>query len=351
MGKNGPVTVAQLGEFDALLDARSPAEFADDHVPAATNCPVLSNDERIRVGTLYKQVSPFEARKIGAVLVARNIAQHIETLMLEKPKNWRPLVYCWRGGQRSGAFCHILREIGWDAQRLHGGYKSWRQHVMAGLETLPPTLHYRVITGPTGSGKSRLLERLAALGAQVLHLESLAHHRGSVLGLLPEDTQPSQRGFETALFIALANLDAARPVFVEAESRLIGKLRVPDAMLHALRASPCIALDVAAGARRDFLLGAYDWLLINPEFLRQQLERLKEVQGKAVISRWNALIDAGDYATLVSELLASHYDALYHRSQQGHFAQVQQADRYALTEVTDAMLDELADRLMSRTEN
>ena len=346
MAKNDPVTVAQLGEFDALLDARSPAEFADDHVPAATNCPVLSNDERIRVGTLYQQVSPFEARKIGAVLVARNIAQHIETLMLEQPKSWRPLVYCWRGGQRSGAFCHILREIGWDAQRLHGGYKSWRQHVLAGLQTLPPTLHYRVISGPTGSGKSRLLERLAVQGAQVLHLEALARHRGSVLGLLPEDTQPSQRGFETALFMALSAFDAARPVFVEAESRLIGKLRVPDALLHALRAAPCIALDVPAAARRDFLLGAYAYLLRNPEFLRQQLQRLKEIQGSNVISRWNALIAANDYATLVDELLACHYDPLYHRAQHGHFAQLRQAHRYALAEISDATLDALAARLM-----
>ena len=218
--------------------------------------------------------------------------------------------------------------------------------MLAGLQTLPPTLHYRVISGPTGSGKSRLLERLAVQGAQVLHLEALARHRGSVLGLLPEDTQPSQRGFETALFMALSAFDAARPVFVEAESRLIGKLRVPDALLHALRAAPCIALDVPAAARRDFLLGAYAYLLRNPEFLRQQLQRLKEIQGSNVISRWNALIAANDYATLVDELLACHYDPLYHRAQHGHFAQLRQAHRYALAEISDATLDALAARLM-----
>ena len=345
MGKNDPVTVAHLADFDALLDARSPAEFADDHIPGAISCPVLSNEERIRVGTLYQQVSPFEARKLGAVLVARNIAQHIEALLLDKPKSWRPLVYCWRGGQRSGAFSHILREIGWDAQRLHGGYKTWRRHVMAGLEALPATLHYRVITGPTGSGKSRLLERLAAQGAQVLHLEALARHRGSVLGLLPEDTQPSQRGFETALFVALADFDAARPVFVEAESRLIGKLRVPDALMNVMRTASCIALDAPLAARRDFLLRAYDYLPLNPEFLRQQLQRLTEVQGKQVIARWNSLIAAGDFATLVDELLASHYDPLYKRSQQGHFAQLQQATRHALPQIDDASLDALAAQL------
>ncbi|MFN4149090.1 MAG: tRNA 2-selenouridine(34) synthase MnmH, partial [Rhodocyclaceae bacterium] len=187
----GVATVAQLAEFDAILDARSPAEYADDHIPGAISCPVLSNEERARVGTLYKQVSPFEAKKLGAVLVARNVAALIEAHFLDKPKSWRPLVYCWRGGQRSGAFTHVLREIGWDAHRLEGGYKGWRRHVLERLAVLPQKFSFRVVSGPTGSGKSRLLEALARLGAQVLHLEELAAHKGSVLGVLPDEPQPS----------------------------------------------------------------------------------------------------------------------------------------------------------------
>ena len=192
----GVATVAQLAEFDAVIDARAPAEFAEDRLPRAVSMPVLDDEERARVGTLYKQVSVFEAKKLGASLVSKNIAHHIEQHLLDKPRNWRPLVYCWRGGQRSGAFTHILREIGWDAHRLQGGYKAWRRHVIEQLAVLPRRFDFRVVSGATGSGKSRLLEALAARGAQVLHLEQLAAHKGSVLGDLPEQRQPAQKGFE-----------------------------------------------------------------------------------------------------------------------------------------------------------
>ena len=192
-------TLDQLAEFDTIIDARSPAEFADDHVPGAINCPVLNDEERILVGTLYKQESPFAARKVGAALVARNIAAHLETQLSQYPKSWRPLVYCWRGGQRSGSLTHILREVGWPAKRLQGGYKSWRHFVMEQLSLVPPTFHYQVIAGPTGSAKTRILEALHRQGHQVLNLEALAQHKGSVLGIVPGQTQPSQRMFETAV--------------------------------------------------------------------------------------------------------------------------------------------------------
>ena len=208
-------TVAQLEDFDTIIDVRSPAEFLEDHIPDTQNCPVLDNQERIKVGTLYKQVSAFEARKVGAVLVARNIAKILENGFLEQAKNWRPLIYCWRGGQRSGALTHVMREVGWDAHQLAGGYKTWRRHVLSHLEVLPGQFDFRVISGATGSGKSRLLESLAAHGAQVLHLEHLAAHKGSVLGGLPGQSQPAQKGFDTVLFTALAKLSSDRPVYVE----------------------------------------------------------------------------------------------------------------------------------------
>ncbi|MFN6962075.1 MAG: tRNA 2-selenouridine(34) synthase MnmH, partial [Rhodocyclaceae bacterium] len=263
----GIATVAQLAEFDAILDARSPAEYADDHIPGAISCPVLSNEERARVGTIYKQVSPFEAKKQGAVLVARNIATLIEAHFLDKPKSWRPLIYCWRGGQRSGAFTHILREIGWDAHRLEGGYKGWRRHVIERLAQLPPQFSFRVVAGPTGSAKSRLLEALARRGAQVLHLEALAAHKGSVLGVLPDEPQPSQKMFETRLMQALTAFDPGHPVYVEAESRRIGKVQLPDALIEAMRAAPCLKIEACRCARADFLLRDYAHFLERPERL------------------------------------------------------------------------------------
>ncbi len=346
MKTKGVATVAQLAEFDAILDARSPAEFAEDHIPGAISCPVLSNEERARVGTLYKQVSPFEAKKLGAVLVARNIAALIEAHFLAKPKRWRPLVYCWRGGQRSGAFTHILREIGWDAHRLEGGYKGWRRHVVARLAKLPATLSFRVVSGPTGSGKSRLIEALAELGAQVLHLEALAAHKGSVLGVLPEVSQPSQKMFETRLWSTLEGFDAARPVFVEAESRRIGKLQVPDALIEAMRAAPCLKIEACRAARADFLLRDYDYFLARPDWLAKQLDRLRGLQSNETLAHWQALIQAGDFRTLVEALLEKHYDPLYQRSQEKNYRYTD-APVFATDDLSPAGIRQLAERILA----
>jgi len=338
-------TVAQLAEFDTVIDVRSPAEFAEDHVPGSINCPVLDNEERIRVGTLYKQDSPFAARKVGAALVARNIARHLDEQLSQFPKSWKPLVYCWRGGQRSGAFTHILREIGWSARRLEGGYKTWRHHVLENLEILPGQLDFRVITGPTGSAKSRLLEALAVRGAQVLHLEALAEHKGSVLGNLLDIAQPSQKMFETRLYSALAELEPGRPVFVEAESRRIGLVRLPDQLNEAIHAAPCLRIDASLPARVDFLLEDYAYLC-TPGHLNGQLERLKEMQGKERIRRWQELAETGDFRTLVIELLRDHYDPLYARSQQRNLAQLQNAPVLAVDDLSSGGLDTLVDRLL-----
>lgn len=338
-------TVAQLAEFDTVIDVRSPAEFAEDHVPGAINCPVLDNEERIRVGTLYKQDSPFAARKIGAALVARNIARHLDEQLSQYPKSWKPLIYCWRGGQRSGAFTHILREIGWSARRLDGGYKSWRHHVLENLEILPRQFDFRVVAGATGSGKSRLLETLAARGAQVLHLEALAAHKGSVLGNLPDIAQPSQKMFETRLYSALAGLQPERPVFVEAESRRIGLLRLPDALNSAIHDAPCLRIEASLEARVDFLLKDYAYLCC-PGHLREQLERLKELQGKERVLRWQGLAGEGNFRQLVVELLSEHYDPLYARSQQRNLAQLESAPVFATETLSSHGLRGVAERIL-----
>ena len=343
----GVATVAQLADFDALIDARSPAEFADDHLPGAISCPVLSDDERARVGTLYKQVSPFEARKLGAVLVARNIARHIEANFLRQPKSWRPLVYCWRGGQRSGAFQHILREIGWDAHRLEGGYKTWRRQVVTALVELPGRFRFTVISGATGSAKSRVLEALAAEGAQILHLEELAAHKGSVLGNLPDEPQPSQRSFETRLHQAFSRLDTQRPVFVEAESRRIGSVQLPNELVAAIRAAPCVRIEASRRARVAFLMRDYAYFLADPRRLADQLGLLRNLQSGETIARWQELIDCRDFAKLVDELLELHYDPLYQRSQTRNYADYSGAPAYETDDLSPAGVTVLARRILA----
>jgi len=206
------------------------------------------------VGTEYKQISPFEARKRGAVLVARNIARHLERETPALPREWRPLVYCWRGGQRSGALALVLGQVGFDVHVLEGGYREFRRRVVSELETSGTDLDLRLICGKTGSGKSRLLQTLAAQGVQVLDLEALAHHRGSVLGALPGEPQPSQKQFETRLWSLLKTLDRSRPVFVESESRLIGRLRVPEALLQHMRCAPCVRVEMPLAQRVSLLM-------------------------------------------------------------------------------------------------
>lgn len=343
----GLATVAQLEEFDDIIDARSPAEYADDHLPRAFSCPVLSDTERARVGTRYQQVSPFEAKKLGAVRVARNIAGHIEAHFLDKPKDWRPLVYCWRGGQRSGAFTHVLREIGWNAHRLEGGYKSWRRLVLNELEVQPARLRFRIVSGATGSAKSRILEALAARGAQVLHLEKLAAHKGSVLGDLPAAAQPSQKNFEARLHAALAAFDAELPVFTEAESRRIGVLSLPNAMVAAIRAAPCLRIEATLAARVDFLLRDYAHFLADPSGLTAKLQLLRGLQGHETVERWLAQVAAGDFDRLVAELLERHYDPHYRRSQSKNFAGYVAAGTYATDDLSPAGIESLARQILA----
>lgn len=320
------LTLAQLAQFDDIIDVRSPSEFLDDHIPGAVNFPVLNDEERARVGTIYKQTSAFDAKKIGAALVARNIADHVEQHFSGKPKNWRPLVYCWRGGSRSGAMTHILNQIGWRAQQLKGGYKAYRTMVLATLQTLPCNFKYRVVCGPTGSGKSRLLAALDELGAQVLDLEGLAAHRGSILGNLPDADQPSQKLFESRLWKALQKFDPDRPVYVEAESKKIGNIRAPDALLEEMwQRGQCIRVEMAQEQRVSLLKEEYVHFLEDPAALCQKLEHLTGLHGKAVIQKWQALSTGRAWDELVGELLVKHYDPAYNKSTAKHYAQYGEA--------------------------
>lgn len=341
-----PEAITRLAEFDAVIDARSESEFAIDHLPGAVNWPSLSDAERHTVGIEYIQVSPFSARKHGAALVARNIARHVETHVLGLERGWRPLIYCWRGGQRSGALSTVLDQIGFTVHVLDGGYQAFRRVVLAELEQQPAALRFHALCGATGSAKSRLLQALAAQGAQVLDLEALACHRGSVLGPLPGQPQPSQKAFETALWLALRRFDAARPVFVESESRTIGRLRLPEALLLRLRAAHCIHVQMPLDARVHFLLQDYAHFVRDVESFCEHLNALRELRGATVVKRWQDEARAGHLPQVVQALLTEHYDPNYARSMQRHFSAFAQAQPLPLADAEPATLALAARRLI-----
>lgn len=309
-----PLTLDALAGFDTIIDVRSPSEFALDHIPGAANYPVLSDTERIEVGTTYKQVSAFDAKKVGAAMVARNIAAHIDAAFRDKPKSWRPLIYCWRGGARSGAMAHVLRSIGWAALQLEGGYKSWRGQVIHDLATLPAQFRYNVICGRTGSGKSRLLEALANSGAQVLDLEKLAAHKGSVLGDLPDEPQPAQKFFESRIWTELSGFDPARPVYIEAESKKIGSLRVPQPLIEQMWQGQCFEVVTPALLRARLLREEYAHLIKNRDLLFHKLDCLKSLHPITQIDSWKRLAHNAKWDDFVADMLANHYDPAYERS-------------------------------------
>ena len=337
-----PAEDATFRGVDTIIDVRSPAEFAEDHVPGAISCPVLDNEERARIGTIHKQDSPYEAKKLGAALVARNIAKHLETSLADKQKGWKPLVYCWRGGKRSGAMAHVLREVGWDAKTLEGGYKAYRRYVVDSLAALTRNCSFRVIHGVTGSGKSRLLRALRASGAQVLDLEDLAAHRGSVLGNLPERPQPSQKMFESLLLKTLLNFDFSREIFVEGESRKIGQLQIPEALIERMRASECVLLEVDLATRVVLLLDEYRHFFADPAALGTQLDCLAGLHGREKVAEWKALAADGQWPGLVARLLEEHYDPAYRRSAAYNFPQLAQARLFHLASPDATAFDRLA---------
>jgi tRNA 2-selenouridine synthase len=311
--------IAQLNQFDTVIDARSEAEYAEDHLPDAINWPTLNNAERVEIGTLYKQVNPFEARKRGAAIAARNIATHIERDVIDKPKDWKPLTYCWRGGQRSGALSLILSQIGFRVTIVEGGYKAFRAAIVQDTVQRVAQMNFQVVCGPTGSGKTRLLQALRACGAQVLDLEDLANHRSSVLGAMPGLKQPTQKAFETLIWNQLRQFDSARPVFVESESKKVGNLAVPMALIDAMRSSDCLNLVLSDEERVALLMEDYDHLVKDVAYFCDRLKALTELKGRAVVHGWQTQAQAGTFAPVVLDLLQTHYDPAYQSSMVRNF--------------------------------
>ena len=341
-----PVPAAELlqrlREFDTIIDARSEGEFDEDHLPGAVNWPTLNNDQRRDIGTLYKQVNAFEAKKRGAALAARNIAGHIDREVIDKPKDWKPLAYCWRGGKRSGSLSLILSEIGFRVTLVEGGYKAFRAALVLDIPRLVHHLSWRVICGTTGSGKTRLLQALARQGEQVLDLEALANHRSSVLGALPGIPQPTQKRFDTLVWDALRQFDPSRPVYVESESKKVGNVAVPTALIDAMRQSHCLNLVLPDAERVALLMEDYDFFVQNTEDFCGRLQVLSEFRGKAVVEGWIDQVQRGHVDLVVQELLTQHYDPVYLQSMRRNFKQYESAQTLSPTDHSALAIDDLA---------
>lgn len=325
--------------FDAIIDARAPAEFAEDHLPGAVNLPVLDDLERAQVGTIYKQVSPFQARKTGGALTAANIARHVAGPLAGFDGGWRPLVYCWRGGQRSGAFATILAQIGWRTARLEGGWKAWRALVTRQVDQLGPPCKLVVLDGNTGAAKTEILHRLAARGLQVIDLEGLANHRGSLFGAMPGG-QPPQKLFESRLAMVLAGLDPTRPAVIEAESSRIGDLVVPRAVWRAMCAAPRLRLSVPVEMRAAYTAASYAEAVAQPGRVEDTLARLAPLHPADRIAAWQRMARARDWAGLALGLMRDHYDPRYDKHRARHDAA--ERDVIAVPKLSPAGIDAAA---------
>ena len=325
--------------FDAIIDVRSPGEFALDHIPGAINLPVLDDVQRAAVGTEYVQGSKFLARRTGAAMVARNIAAHLEGALADRGGGFKPLVYCWRGGQRSGAMVTVMDQIGWPVTVLDGGYQTWRRQVTAGLYETPLPHRLTLLDGPTGSGKTALLTALAARGVQTLDLEALAAHRGSLFGAMPGG-QPSQKAFESRLHDTLSRLDPARPIVVEAESSRIGARVIPPSLWTAMGVAPVIEIAAPVEARVAHTVATYVEIAADPAALDNALGRLPRHHAKATISEWRAMAARGEIPALARQLIEAHYDPAYVRTGAERARPV--LDRFSLTDLSPASIEAAA---------
>lgn len=336
--KISDVGLAARQGFDAIIDVRSPGEFAQDHLPGAINLPVLEDAQRAVVGTEYVQGSKFRARRMGAAMVARNIADHLEGTLADRDGSFRPLVHCWRGGHRSGAMAAVMDQVGWTVTVLDGGYQTWRRAVAAALYDTPLAHRLVLLDGPTGSGKTEVLKRLAARGAPTLDLEGLANHRGSLFGAMPGG-QPAQKLFESRLFDALEHLDPARPVIVEAESSKVGARSVPPGLWAAMQAAPRIGLTASVTARAAFSARSYAATAADAETMERAFSKMPRHVSKATLTEWRYLAASGDHEALATALIETHYDPAYRRSGAG----TQPMATVDAGDLSDGALDAAAD--------
>lgn len=302
-----------LEQITDIIDVRSPGEFLEDHIPGAINIPVLDNDQRAEVGTLYKNDS-FAAKKLGAALISENISQAIQTTLKDKSIDFVPLIYCARGGQRSLSMATVLAQIGWHCHLLNGGYKHYRSLVRVALQDTLGPFQLCMVNGLTGTAKTRVLHFLAEMNEQVLDLEGLANHRGSLLGANPDSPQPSQKLFETRVADHCRKFNPQQRIWVESESNKIGNLHIPEKIWKQMRSAPQIEINAPVEARVTYILQDYQALTRSAEQLKRKLGYIKHRIATELFTQWTGHIDHQRWPQLVESLLSEHYDPSYRRS-------------------------------------
>ena len=338
---------SDLSSYDVIIDVRSPSEYSLDQIPNSINLPVLNDKEREMVGSIYKNHSAFEAKKIGAKLITRNISIHLEKTISDYPRNWRPLVYCWRGGQRSRSLMIVLREVGWNAHILKGGYKAFRKMVREQIQDFCRNLSFCVICGSTGSGKTHILHALKSEGAQIIDLEGIASHKGSLLGSSESEEQSSQKMFESQIWLALKSLSVDNPVFIESESKKIGNLHVPEALIQKMWHSDCVVINIEISGRVKILINDYDHYIKNPKVLIPKLIPLQKTSGKTKVTEWLEMIEKREWHRFIKDILINHYDPAYRKSIQRNYVKLRQAIQINHQDTKSLNFDKIGAKIIS----
>ncbi|MCO6492504.1 MAG: tRNA 2-selenouridine(34) synthase MnmH [Phaeodactylibacter sp.] len=302
------MTVSEVLNLDpgrVLFDVRTPAEYGKGHIPGALSLPLFSNEERAEVGTTYKQADPYKAFLRGLEYVGPKMRAFVEEARKKAPSG-KVAVHCWRGGQRSSSMGWLLNLAGMDVQVLSGGYKAYRNHLLEQFAACTPPLI--IVGGPTGSGKTGIIHALEQLGEQVIDLEGLAHHKGSAFGALGEAPQPSVEQFENDLFEVFRALDHGRRIWLENESRPIGRVYIPDPLWQQMVKAPLLSVDMPLEVRVERLVSMYAGF--PPEDLKESFCRIRKRLGGQHFNAALDALDAGDFAAAARIALA-YYDKAY----------------------------------------
>jgi tRNA 2-selenouridine synthase len=304
---NQKVQVSEWWQSQApILDVRSSGEYAQGHMPGALSFPLFTDEERAAVGTAYKQQSREMAYEIGLEYVGPKMADWVRQARKIAGAAGQLRVHCWRGGQRSGSMAWLLRGGGLEVTTLEGGYKTYRQAVLDGFSRWKGQIS--VLSGKTGSGKTKILHALREMGEQIIDLEGIANHKGSAFGAIGEAPQPTVEQFENDLFDTLCTIDPNRRVWVESESRSIGRVYIPDGFWVTMRDAPVVNIEIPLQARIEHLLK--DYVLDQKELLRHSFLRIEKKLGGLQLKNALAALDEDDFVAAATIAL-DYYDKTY----------------------------------------